>query len=601
MMAVDGGWGPHFCKDGSTVFRIWAPAESSLKLDIDGRQVVMERQDEGWFAVRLDHQPVGALYCYVLSDGRRVPDPASRYQPLGVDGPSLLCASDRFSWKQSGWCGRPWEEAVFYELHVGTFTREGTYAAALEHLSELAEAGFTAIELMPIAQFPGRWGWGYDGVFQFAPHNAYGTPDDLRRLVDAAHQCGLMVFLDVVYNHFGPEGNFLPHYAPGFFHSENPTPWGSRIAFEEPAVRSYFIGNVLHWLEAYRFDGLRLDAVDQIVDVGTPHILQEISETVHTAFTDRHVHLVVENPGNGGDLLVANETGHRLFAADWNDEFHHAMHVAVTGEAEGHYAPYKDRPWKQVKQALAKGYLNQGKATVGSALRNSACLPPTAFVHFLQNHDQVGNRALGDRLHTSLEPKVHRLLTEILFLSPQIPLVFMGDEHLSDRPFRFFADYSGDLAADIHRNRFKEAENFGGYPAGAGPENIVDPNGWTTFTSSKLDWANLEVPERQDWRAFMTHLIETRRRFVIPLLANARSYAGAIVSETDTELFVDWRLNDGLLQLRANASDNPCTLDADLGDLIYASCPDGKRDVIPAWSTLLFVRPSGSFAHEAGS
>ncbi|GAA4164261.1 malto-oligosyltrehalose trehalohydrolase [Shinella granuli] len=600
MMPVGGGWGPHFCKDSSTVFRLWAPAESSLKLDIDGRQVAMKRQDEGWFAVRLDHQPVGALYCYVLSDGRRVPDPASRFQPLGVDGPSLLCAPDRFAWKQTGWRGRPWEEAVFYELHVGTFTREGTYTAAIEHLPGLAEIGFTAIELMPIAQFPGRWGWGYDGVFQFAPHNAYGTPEDLRCFVDAAHKSGLMVFLDVVYNHFGPEGNFLPHYAPGFFHSENPTPWGSRIAFDEPAVRSYFIGNVLHWLQEYRFDGLRLDAVDEIVDVGTPHILQEISDTVHAAFTDRHVHLVVENPSNGGDLLAANENGHRLFAADWNDEFHHAVHVAVTGEADGHYAPYKERPWRQIKQALTEGYLNQGKATVGSVLPHPASLAPTAFVHFLQNHDQVGNRALGDRLHASLDPKIHRLLTEILFLAPQIPLVFMGDEHLSDRPFRFFADYSGDLAADIHRNRFKEAENFGGYPTGAGPEGIVDPNDWTTFTSSKLDRSNLDVPEREDWHAFMTLLLDIRRRFVVPLLANAQGYAGTILSETDTELFVDWRLNGGLLQLRANASDEPRDLGGDLGDLVYASCPDEERDTLPAWSTRLFIRYPANMNNEAG-
>jgi maltooligosyltrehalose trehalohydrolase len=594
------GWGPNYCKDGSTVFRLWAPAEPSLNLEIDGRQVAMERQDDGWFKVRLESQPVGALYGFVLSDGRRVPDPASCFQPLGVDGPSLLCGPDRFAWRQTDWCGRPWEEAVFYELHVGTFTREGTYTAAIELLPGLAEIGFTAIELMPIAQFPGRWGWGYDGVFQFAPHNAYGVSDDLRRFVDAAHQYGLMVVLDVVYNHFGPEGNFLPHYAPGFFHSEDATPWGSRIAFDEPAVRSYFIGNVLYWLQAYRFDGLRLDAVDQIADVGTPHILQEISDTVRTAFTDRHVHLVVENPSNGGDLLAANENGHRLFAADWNDEFHHAMHVAVTGEAEGHYAPYKDRPWRQIKQALTEGYLNQGNTTVGSALPDPASLAPTAFVHFLQNHDQIGNRALGDRLHASLDPKVHRLLTEILFLSPQIPLVFMGDEHLSDRPFHFFADYSGNLAADIHRNRFKEAENFGGYPTGAGPDDVVDPNGWRAFTGSKLDRSNLDAPEREDWRAFMTRLIEIRRRFLVPLLVNAQGYAGIIVSETDAELFIDWRLNGGLLQLRANASDEPRDLRGDLGDLVYASCPRGERDTVPAWSTCLFVRYPANMDNEAG-
>lgn len=584
------GWGPQFCKDGWTVFQLWAPAESSLILEIDNHQVPMERQGEGWFAVRLDRQPVGTLYCYVLSDGTRVPDPASRFQPLGVGGPSLLCASDGFVWKQADWLGRSWEEAIFYELHVGTFTREGTYTAAIEQLPRLAEIGFTAIELMPVAQFPGRWGWGYDGVFHFAPHNAYGTPDDLRRLVDAAHGCGLMVFLDVVYNHFGPEGNFLRHYAPGFFHREDPTPWGSRIAFEQPAVRSYFIGNALYWLREYRFDGLRLDAVDQIVDAGTPHILQEISETARAAFTDRNVHLVVENPSNGGDLLAAKENGHGLFAADWNDEFHHAMHVAVTGEAGGHYAPYQDRPWRQMKQTLAEGYLSQGKTTVGHALPQSASLPPTSFVHFLQNHDQVGNRALGDRLHASLEPKVYRLLTEILLLSPQVPLVFMGDEHRSDHPFCFFADYSGDLAADIHRNRFQEAENFGGYPAEAGPEDIADPNDWATFIGSKLKWSNLDAPECQEWRAFTTHLIDIRRRHIVPLLANARGHAGSIVSEMDTDLFIDWRLNGGMLQLRANASDQPCDLGADLGDLIYSTCPDGERNIVPAWSTRLFVR-----------
>jgi len=600
-MMAGQGWGPHFCKDGSTVFRLWAPAESTLALEIDGCRVSMERQDEGWFAVRLDSQPVGALYAFVLSDGRRVPDPASRFQPLGVNGPSLLCEPDRFEWRQADWCGRPWQEALFYELHVGTFTREGTYNAAIEHLPRLAEIGFTAIELMPIAQFPGRCGWGYDGVFQFAPHNAYGTPDDLRRFVDAAHKLGLMVFLDVVYNHFGPEGNFLPQYAPGFFHSEDPTPWGSRIAFEEPAVRSYFIGNVLHWLQAYRFDGLRLDAVDQIADAGTPHILRKISDTVHAVFTDRQVHLVVENPSNGGDLLAANENGHRLFAADWNDEFHHAMHVAVTGEAEGHYARYKERPWRQVKHTLAEGYLDQGKVTAGPVLPHSASLPPMAFVHFLQNHDQVGNRALGDRLHASIDPKVHCLLTEILFLSPQIPMVFMGDDHLSDRPFRFFADYNGDLATDIHRNRFKEAENFGGYPAGAGPEDIVDPNDWATFTSSKLDWSNLDAPDRLEWRAFMTRLIEIRRRYIVPLLADARGCAGTVISQTDTELFIDWRLNGGLLQLRANASDEPRALGADLGDLVYARCPDGANKEVRAWSTHLFVRYSANFADEAGS
>ena len=589
-MAPDDDWGPRVGEDGSITFRLWAPSQSAVSLVLDGQPLPMERRAGGWFSVRLDERPKGGCYLFELADGRRVPDPASRFQPYGVQGPSELCVPDDFRWTVPSWAGRPWEEAVIYELHVGTFTKEGTYGAAVEHLPRLAEIGFTAVEIMPLAQFPGRRGWGYDGVFHYAPHNSYGTPDDFRRFIDAAHRCGLMVFLDVVYNHFGPEGNFLPAYAPQFFQEEDPTPWGPRIAFDKAAVRRFFVGNVLYWLEAYRLDGLRFDAIDQIADDSTPHILKEISDAVHARYRHRHVHLITENPSNGPDLLADVGGGRRLFVADWNDDFHHALHVAVTGEATGYYETFKERPWRQTKRALAEGYLKKGRSTLGTEPPESASLPPTAFVHFLQNHDQVGNRASGNRLHTMLDRRVHRLLAEVLFLSPQIPLVFMGDDHLSRQSFRFFADYTGDLARDIFRNRYKEAENFGGGPAGSHNREIADPNEWSTFSCSKLEWREAEDAERTAWRGFLRALIAVRRQHIVPLLRRAVGHAGRIVSERDTELFIDWRFNDGALFLRANAGEEDCDLGGVPGDLIYETRPSADRSQLGPWSTKVFVK-----------
>ena len=589
--ANDHTWGPKLHADGSATFDIWAPALPSLAVEISGKVYPMSPIGGSWYSVTVKGVKSDSTYLYVLPDGSRVPDPASRFQPHGVFGPSRLLDHKAFGWTQNHWTGRPWEEHVFYEIHIGAFTAEGTFVAALERLPCLAEMGFTAVEIMPLAQFPGERGWGYDGVFPYAPHNAYGSPDDFKRFVDAVHRCGLAVYLDVVYNHFGPQGNVLPRLAPDFFQADNPTPWGDRLDFGQEAVRRFFLDNVIYWIEEYRLDGLRLDAVDQIEDVRDPHILQEISEAVRERFPDRHVHLVVENPANGTDLLANCCDGRRLFDADWNDEFHHAVHVAITGESSGHYEPFADAPFANTKKALAEGYLHEGKRTLPIEPRPSASLPPTAFVHFLQNHDQVGNRACGDRLHTTIDRHVFRVLTEILVLSPQIPLFFMGDDHLSSRPFHFFSDYEGEVADAIRANRPREAENFGGFPPGMRPEEIADPNDRGAFTRSKVAWDQADTHEASEWRRFLPDLLAVRKKHIVPRLAGAGGHAGAVVPSEDTSIFIDWRLPGGLFRLRANLSQETRDLDECLGQLVYASGPHTHGNCLEAWSTRLYIEP----------
>jgi malto-oligosyltrehalose trehalohydrolase len=548
-------WGPSFTAGGGTLFRIWSPADRAIRLRIAGDTLPMNAADDGWFEIELGSRPIGEPYGFVLADGSFVPDPASRRQGEGVLGASTLIDMQAYRWRHADWRGRPWEQAIIYELHIGAFTGEGTFRAATERLAYLAETGFTAIEIMPVAHFPGQRGWGYDGVFPYAPHSAYGIADDLKALVDAAHGLGLMVFLDVVYNHFGPLGNFLQTYAPAFFRQDDPTPWGARIAFEQPPVRRFFIENALYWLDEYRLDGLRLDAVDQIDDPSELHVLEELSNAVRASAWDRHVHLFVENPANGTDLIAARPDM-PLFRADWNDDFHHALHVAATGEGGNHYAPFADDPWNKVRSALAKGYIRDSRRILDGEPVSSSSLPPSRFVHFLQNHDQVGNRARGDRLHEGLEPELYRALMELLILSPQIPLLFMGEDHLSHRPFRFFADYEGEERQKVWDNRTNEALNFGGFPDGFGPEDIPDPSEPRTFQESKLDWSDLLRPEARQWRDFLRQLFAVRARHVIPVLPSIL-HGGKIIEAPERCLFVDWQHANGILQLRANLSPEP--------------------------------------------
>jgi malto-oligosyltrehalose trehalohydrolase len=580
-------WGPRPIGGGSFLFQLWAPAESSISLRLNGVDMPMIRSEDGWHRLETSAD-YGNAYGFVLDDGRVVGDPASRQQVGALDGLSILSDADRYDWKNTQWRGRPWEETVVYEIHVGAFTEEGTFRSAEEQLPRLAELGITAVEIMPVAHFPGMRGWGYDGVLQFAPHNIYGAPDDFKAFIDAAHGLGIMVFLDVVYNHFGSEGNHLGQYAPGFFRKDVSTPWGDAIAYEKQEVRAYFLENVLYWLREFRLDGLRFDAIDQIKDESDIHILEQIARMVRKEISGRHVHLITENPANGTDLMVEQPRG-RLYQADWNDDFHHALHVAVTGEDVGYFEPFKDDTWGKIKHSMAHGYLTLSKRIVGDNRPQAESLPPTAFIHFLQNHDQVGNRAFGDRLHLGIDHHVYRVLTELLLLSPQIPLLFMGDDHLSPKPFHFFADYTGEMAEAIRKNRPKEAANFGGFANGLSEADMPDPNDSRTFTRSKLDWDDAETEGGRAWAAHVHYLLKLRQEKIVPLLGKAQGYAGKIVDGPHACLFIDWTCGEGILQVRANLSWDIVPLPVNTGVRVFPEEQAPAGGVLPA-TLQVFIR-----------
>ncbi len=393
--------GPSF-EEGGIRFRLWAPAEQRVSLALESRSstIPMERRDGGFFEVFVEGIGAGALYRFELSDGTRVPDPASRYQPQDVHGPSETIDHEAYRWRER-WPGRAWDDVVLYELHIGAFTPEGSFAAAARKLDHLVELGVTAVEIMPVADFRGRWGWGYDGVYLYAPDASYGRPEDFKAFVEAAHRRGVAVLLDVVYNHFGPEGNYLSSYAPDFFTSRHRTPWGEAINFDGPnarPVRDFVIENAEYWIDAFRLDGLRLDAVHSIKDDSRPDIVDELAARLRSRFA-RTIHLLLENENNEPQRLVRHERKPLLYTAQWNDDVHHVLHVAATHEKSGYYADYGDT--KLLARALAEGFAYQGEISpYRGAPRGgpSAELPPGAFVAFIQNHDQIGNRAFGERL-----------------------------------------------------------------------------------------------------------------------------------------------------------------------------------------------------------
>src|SRR5262245_14150785 len=475
---------------GGARFRLWAPALAALTLRLDGLpDRAMTAVGDGWFETVVMEASAGTRYVYALPDGGTVPDPASRRQPDDVHGPSEIVDPAAFVWTDTAWRGRPFEDAVFYELHVGTFTPAGTFDGVARELDRLARLGITAIELMPLAESPGRRGWGYDGVYPFAPEASYGPPDALKRLVCAAHARGLMVFVDVVYNHFGPEGNYLARYAPAFFTPQYRTPWGDAIDFAGPSarvVRDFFMHNALYWLEEFHADGLRLDAVHAIHDPSRPHFLEELADTVHRRIGgQRHVHLVLENDRNQAGLLARGTAPDRprWYTAQWNDDVHHAFHVLLTGEHSGYYADYADEPAAHLGRALTSGFAYQGEPSAfrGGAARGepSAHLPPTAFVGFLQNHDQVGNRALGDRLAALAPALAPRTAMAVLLLAPSPPLLFMGEEWGATTPFPFFCDVGPELAPLVREGRRRE---FAHDPAFRDTlDRLPDPTADATF------------------------------------------------------------------------------------------------------------------------
>ena len=535
---------------GGAAFRLWAPAAHSAELILHSgsapQVLAAAPQGDGWFALENADAVVGQGYQWRIDDGDQLlPDPASRYNPKGPHAPSQLIDPRAFEWDDDGWIGRPWNESVFYELHIGCFTPAGTFAAAAAQLPRLAALGISAVQLMPLADFPGSFGWGYDGVLPFAPYHGYGTPDDLKRFVQAAHRLKLMVFGDVVYNHFGPEGNYLHVYAPQFFSSRHRTAWGQGLNFDGPGaatVREFIVHNALYWVQEFRLDGLRLDAVHAMLDDSRPHILEEISTRVRAAGAGRHVHLVLENDSNDQTRLAAPGTPGR-FDGQWNDDLHHSLHVLLTGERDGYYAEY-DAPIAQLGRCLTHGFARQGGPhnAEGARPRRAAQgqAPLGAMVNYLHNHDQVGNRPFGERLHQLADPAALRLATALLLLAPTTPMLFMGEEFGSTLPFFYFADWQGDLRLAVQQGRAAEFANFERYAHAVRVGSLPDPCSRDSFERCKLDAAaQAAASAGSDWLALVAELLQRRRQLLQPALPRL-SAQGHSSQQTGSLLQVRW-------------------------------------------------------------
>ncbi|MBI6551187.1 malto-oligosyltrehalose trehalohydrolase [Pseudomonas sp. LY-1] len=521
-----------------TRFALWAPDAFYVSVELqDGRSVAMLPQANGWFETEIKC-PAGTRYRYNIDGEMDVPDPASRAQASDVHGWSLVVDPLAYEWRHHPWQGRPWHEAVIYELHVGAL---GGFAAVEQHLPRLAELGVTAIELMPLAQFPGERNWGYDGVLPYAPHAAYGSPEQLKHLIDSAHEHGLAVLLDVVYNHFGPDGNYLGQYAKDFFQQDVHTPWGAGIDFARREVRDFFLDNALMWLLDYRFDGLRLDAVHAI---DNPGFLRELAHRVRQQVDiGRHVWLVLENELNQASLLKHD------FDAQWNDDFHNVLHVLLTGETDAYYSDFAQAPTAKLARCLSDGFVYQGHTTRHGHARGepSSGLPPTAFVAFLQNHDQIGNRALGERLHQLCSPQALKAATTLLLMSPMIPLLFMGDEVNASEPFLFFTDHHGELAEAVREGRRNEFADFAAFHDPERRERIPDPNALPTFEQSAPSFAANEHTE------FYRHLLRLRHQHIVPHLPGSVALGAQVLA--DRAVSARWRLGNGsLLQIDLNLS-----------------------------------------------
>jgi len=579
-------------------FALWAPGASRVELELGGAVDAMERRADGFHVLSVPGAAAGQRYAFSI-DGRRVPDPASRYNPDGPEGPAEIVDPRAFVWDDEGWTGRPWHGTVLYELHVGTFTPEGTFAAAAERLPYLAKLGVSAVELMPVADGPGARSWGYDGVLPYAVRPAYGRPDDLKAFVQAAHREGLMVFLDVVYNHFGPAGNYLGLYAPQFFTSRHETPWGDAINFDGAdarPVREFFVHNALFWLEEYRFDGLRLDAVHAIVDDSDPDFLTELARAVEREIAGRSVHLVLENAANEARRLQRRGDGTpSTYVAAWNDDFHDAVHVLVTGETTGYYEDF-DRPAERLLRCLVEGFAYQGEPSRHAGARSrgepSSHLPPDAFVEFLQNHDQIGNRPFGERLSMLAPPDRMRAAETLLLLLPSPILLFMGEEFHAPSPFPYFCDFDGDLAEAVREGRRSEFAQF--FDRVEELARLPDPNDVRTFESARIDWTFAADGDHADAAARYARLLAIRREVLLPRLPAGRG-RGRLLGER--AVTVAWPLADGsTLTLVANLDDRPLSIGAaPRGELLAATEPLGiPLDEAPPWFAAWLIERTAS-------
>ena len=582
-------WGATLLPDGSaTRFRVWAPdSAGGCALEVEGRAPAeMRPRGDGWFEVEA---PVGAgaRYRYRVSPDLAVPDPASRLQAGDVHDPSVVVDARAYEWRNAGWRGRPWHETVLYEVHAGAM---GGFKGVREALPRLRDLGVTAVELMPINDFPGKRNWGYDGVLPYAPDTAYGTPDELKALVDAAHGLGLMVLLDVVYNHFGPDGAYLHAYAKRFFDEGVHTPWGAAIDFKKEAVRDFFEDNALFWLDEYRFDGLRFDAVHAIAEKDW---LDTLAARVRREITDRHVHLVLENERNGANHL--RPAGQ--FDAQWNDDGHNILHPMLTGEREGYYEDFCDDGARKLATVLEQGFLFQGQVSphLGAPRGEpSGHLPPTAFVLFLQNHDQVGNRAFGERLSALADPAALRAATTLLLLSPQVPMLFMGEEWGAAAPFLFFTDHNAELAPLVTAGRRREFAKFAAFQDPDKRERIPDPNAERTFRDSIPDPSEAERPPHAAVLDLHKRLLALRRERIVPRLPGASS-AGAEAIGPGAVL-ARWRLGDGSrLVIACNLAASPASCEAPDGETLFESADGAAASLaagnLPAHACVALLAP----------
>jgi maltooligosyltrehalose trehalohydrolase len=503
------------------MFRIWAPYANTLQLSLRNQHVELAKDDEAWWSapITLEH---GEPYTLEVNGQSGIPDPRSPWQRDGVHGPSYHVDHDRFEWHDTNWQARPLSSAVIYELHVGTFTPEGTFDAAIERLDHLAELGITHVELMPVASFLGSRGWGYDGVALYAPHQACGGPEALKRLVDACHARGLAVLLDVVYNHLGPSGNYLPQFGP-YFSARHSTPWGAALNFDGPhsdEVRRFFCDNALMWLRDYHFDGLRLDAVHAIVDTSAIPFLEQLATEVEDleAHLGRHLVLIAESDLNDPRIIRPRALGGCGIDAQWSDDIHHALHTMLTGERDGYYADFG--LLDDLACAMQQPYIYAGKRSSFRARTHGR--PPLGldgrqFVAYMQNHDQLGNRAHGERICQLTGIDCAKIGAALILTSPYVPMLFQGEEWGAKSPFLYFVDFKEepDLARAVSEGRCREFSAFGW-----DPEEIPDPNSEETFERSKLNWRDLDKGEHKDMLDWYKSLIQLRRS--LPPLAAGR-------------------------------------------------------------------------------
>ncbi len=545
-------------------WRVWAPNARRLDLVLfDGakrREMSMLAESRGYFHCRLPEIADGQRYAYRLNGGSERPDPCSLWQPDGVHGPSAVVRPARFVWTDRDWKGIPLADLVFYELHVGTFTPAGNFESVIPRLRELRELGITALEIMPVGQFPGTRNWGYDGVQPYAAQNSYGGPHGLQRLVDACHAVGLAIFLDVVYNHLGPEGNYLSEFGP-YFTDHYKTPWGKAVNFDGPgsdAVRDYVLDNARMWLEEFHFDGLRLDAVHAIYDFSARHILRAIKETAEDVArrTGRWIHIIAESDLNDPRLLNPPEHGGYGLDAQWSDDFHHAAHAYFTGERRGYYEDFGSAA--QLARALVQPFLYAGDYSITRDRKHGA--PPKGlsgdrFVVCLQNHDQVGNRARGDRLLSLLrEPAKQRLASSYLLLAPYLPLLFMGEEYGEDNPFPFFCSF-GDPAL-IKAVRDGRKREFAGL---VGQEPMPDPHAETTFAAARLSWSWPSGTPRAGMRCLHADLLAARRRW--PALRQFGERTVRLIPDNASGPLL--QMERGAMRVFFNLADHPCPLNLD--------------------------------------